>query len=1514
MEEPSNRDKRAAAQRGHAKLGKLTPAFASADDVARYIHGRVGLNLQVEYGSVIMRRLGDGKFLGTEPIPDRATVFGFDLLLDHNPRTGAYLSPEGYEVVASWHVHPNTTANVTRLNPKWTAHQITAFQDFYSTPDIIFNHQHRHEFRTAYLSGPQGTLLKFQFNESPGASDYVRWLQTEGSFDSLDAHDGTLEGFYKKLASVGQLVFLHSSPYWGGSLGAVPANWKPYQPWPVFKEVDGAVALAWSRIQRKPTVRQRVLILQADTLDNYVATEPEQVEGAAQALPVLPVGYHLYAIYVHSRPLPGNYPEYEAWLYKNFISPLELAQHIAQFRQYSLGPQSTLGVSLYIRMRDEAVLRYRFSGSALESQLFIEDEDGVVRDNGIQATLQDGSLLTRGFVALVAAAGELSVEKTSALWDLPGVVDEHWVPYSTVPLLTLSPAFLSADDAARYAHTRIGTLREQEMGGLILQRRDGRFAITEPAPTGVRPFTFAGRCPLDRQNKPIILNPNHRLHGRYGSRLALSLTEPSYAAKYKWTREGTELYGQMFHPQDVADLLAAECVGYLSGTEDSLIALAPATTTAAWRQVWQAGSTGGDSAIAKSLADGTRTSADVVRTLAECGTLRVVIGNALWGPAGFVEMDWVPSERVLRFQRPETVSHGPIFASADLAASDVLRSDPLDHGERYVGRYFGFILKHRLREEYVASELIPVTTKSPLLSLTSLYGTRLPEGFACHALYYACPLARSGSAYWLQRFFIELRDLSEAITQARANATLPPLGAPVYIAPPAGALLCYQSPTVKAIFEALSEADDAVTLQGMLDVGTLTPEQVVRRVAASGHLQVIQTSHCWDRRGTVAALWQAFEHLPRRRLSPAFLTMDDAARYARRRVLPTLKDAYGGVILRRDDGWFVVTEPVRVLDDVFDIKWIFPDELVNRGLYPPRTAVVASYHSRPRRQWPFVLSPAESTVYGNMFSTRLLAQALSADQARHYHYLLAPDGAVIRLRPRPELKYPLITQAALIMRPRNHHDWLHGTLEVQIRSGQLTPGEYVNRVARTFELQVVEGSAMWGEPGPVNGWSAFPSARPGTGTYLQARIDPACSPVHAHADDAARYAHELAGAQRTLQFGYVLQAIGNGHFVATLPVTDDGSDLAHRRVFSDAGYPYRYELCGVYLCGPHNDELRPAGRVADGDDIYRGLISPVALQAAIRQAHATTKRAALPIYLSCADGALLKFTVRNGIVFEQNDLVKLQTRGLTPRAYIRRIAAAGELRILLPSANWPGTGVVDAQWQPGRSRGVVPAGENTWAQGPIHAHRDDAAEFTHRHAGRFIGQQAIAALLEKTGTADSHVPVLAVADEGFPSTVAARLFPAASVSSLPQWPTGYRISAAHLLYHAGLDQPQLGSEASYREYFVSWRELEFYLHTLKKQGLPISGFYLTARDGALLSYVPSFSQDEYNLLGSTGKWTAEGGYTAFAPSPSQVISELARIGELRVVRSGDFWTARGRLSAALKLPDRPAGIRARDEL
>ena len=56
------------------------------------------------------------------------------------------------------------------------------------------------------------------------------------------------------------------------------------------------------------------------------------------------------------------------------------------------------------------------------------------------------------------------------------------IPPGHTKLPPLTPAFISADDAARYVHERIGTTRDIEYGSVIMQRlSDQLYVATEPA-------------------------------------------------------------------------------------------------------------------------------------------------------------------------------------------------------------------------------------------------------------------------------------------------------------------------------------------------------------------------------------------------------------------------------------------------------------------------------------------------------------------------------------------------------------------------------------------------------------------------------------------------------------------------------------------------------------------------------------------------------------------------------------------------------------------------------------------------------------------------------------------------------------------------------------------------------------------------------------------------------------------------------------------------------------------------
>lgn len=160
-------------------------------------------------------------------------------------------------------------------------------------------------------------------------------------------------------------------------------------------------------------------------------------------------------------------------------------------------------------------------------------------DDGLDAALLSGQMSPRDFVRRVASTGQLSVEQTSALWSVAGVVDENWVPDKTVTqptstttpgsggtsvtLPALSPAFIHADDAALWAHRRIGARRDREYGGVILRNLQGYFlpqsrsvvrGLSLTSATSSAPARMAVSCRLPVTAAPGFIIPIRRITNR----------------------------------------------------------------------------------------------------------------------------------------------------------------------------------------------------------------------------------------------------------------------------------------------------------------------------------------------------------------------------------------------------------------------------------------------------------------------------------------------------------------------------------------------------------------------------------------------------------------------------------------------------------------------------------------------------------------------------------------------------------------------------------------------------------------------------------------------------------------------------------------------------------------------------------------------------------------------------------------------------------------------------------------
>ncbi|MGL6243993.1 hypothetical protein [Pseudomonas sp.] len=1071
-------------------------------------------------------------------------------------------------------------------------------------------------------------------------------------------------------------------------------------------------------------------------------------------------------------------------------------------------------------------------------------------------------------------------------------------------LNVLDREFLSSDDAARYAHERVGRRRERGYYGYILQRNDHRFVITEPAERPV---------PVGPHHQ--VIPDNHALHGRFYSHPALSTLDATKVAQMRWSTDEAATHLLMFSVDELRDSFGSRLPAYLSGAEDSLISFTPDWSRGAIL-LPLLGSELEPGPFALGLAAGAAKPEQLVVEAADAGDLRVLISNGRWRPRGKITGPVVPGPWDRRV--PERASFGAVFQSADEAALDRYSKDMGQHEEEQT--WFGFILKHQGKERYIASELVPVSgVRDKLYSLGSLFGisrtgeTLYPESFIPHAYFYSRQRVRherDTARKWLAQHFIVPKDLWVVAYNSRRRTVMEPRTTiPLYVSTQDGALLKYNARKGSKLFDNDVPNMGLEVIQNNLASGKLTANDFVRVVANSGVLRVMRTSLCWDRKGPVDAYWTPSQNLQRRTLGPVFLTADDAAVHARSRV-PTGNNvgAFGGFILKRDDGLFVATDPVRILQEDFDVNWIFPDEAVTFGLFPAACTLVARYRSRVPRALPVVLSRVDKALYLNMLSVDVVYAAFMRNTQAFDEYLFAPDGSTIRYRVGNWERIRADLGIALGASGKPARDLDATWIKKQIHQGALKPTEWVKKLVNTGYLHVVVGSRLWGPAREVTELQPFPAATHTTG-YPRAMTEPAYSPVCVREQDCARLVHEQAGSRSTPGFGFILRNARTGSFIATLPVEVLGSRLAYDRIFPGV-LPYRYVDSGIVLCAAG----APKGL---SDDDYRHFFSP--LDVNLARVSVRTNQGYRPIYFSCADGALLRFQPsafdpaapldRFGqIQLRDNPFATLEqaqrdwhaiSRGtFSLTGYIRRMALHGHLEVLVSSTYWSRQGEVGHDWRPympAVSADKLWAGKSALPLGPVFHHPDDAARHAQLRAARFDEQTTLraSAVLRKTGSY-SYVGLEPLVDPGYPDEAIKRIFRTASDTSTsasnraPQFPDGFELVASHQIQPANRTVTTASETDDAR--FAAPALVHAHTYALQAKGFDISAYFYSTGHGALLKYVPVYSKAEESLLLAQQTLSSE-----------EFISRLADIGQLRVLDAAYGWNQTGRLGRDWKV-------------
>lgn len=388
------------------------------------------------------------------------------------------------------------------------------------------------------------------------------------------------------------------------------------------------------------------------------------------------------------------------------------------------------------------------------------------------------------------------------------------------------------------------------------------------------------------------------MHARYVAHVALSQLDPVHIRYLRWTRAEALLDVQMLNVDELRQTTVDRIALYCSGAGDSLIRFQPYTTIVAVELARRLGTGKHPGELVSALRNGTERPQAFVREQAQAGVLFNLIDHALWGYRGQIGADWslpiasvaepgesepplptlpkpslpdlslqpypptqVPAHgaTTMPWKRPARIFFGAVFSSADEAALSQSSTDVHLHDEKKT--QFGFILKHVGREEYITSELIPVSDSGTNLfrqSRCSVPAGQPPVSVpgwlrpACRVLH--APANRKPCAIedWLAHYFVTPETLTVAMyLSERRPVVATGRHRTLYIATGDGALLRYVFNSSSKLFYDDSSQTTLQTLKDDLAAQKLLPSDFVHTVVDSGQLDVLRTSLCWDRPGLV---------------------------------------------------------------------------------------------------------------------------------------------------------------------------------------------------------------------------------------------------------------------------------------------------------------------------------------------------------------------------------------------------------------------------------------------------------------------------------------------------------------------------------------------------------------------------------------------------------------------------------------------------------------------------------------
>lgn len=429
--------------------------------------------------------------------------------------------------------------------------------------------------------------------------------------------------------------------------------------------------------------------------------------------------------------------------------------------------------------------------------------------------------------------------------------------YSTITP-SLSAAFISADDAAVFAHEQIGAIRNGIVYGGFILGKDGHFFATLPHAGGHSSFDPAQVLSLS-DNGEFLPVAGYSIEAIYHSNTSL------YRVPWAVHQE-SDLQDNFF---SIFDLNLAITYKhnyprfYLSCPDKCLLSYVASGSDLerAIQPLLSRTHPHYPGILERAYDTGSLMPSHLIGLVVLMGQLSVVLPGGHWARRSHMGVNWQQDQRNPQLPIDRQPVYGAVFGQL-LDAVRLVQQQMLIH--RTV-QYAGFVLAHSSKSEFICTRPLAINfvefNQSSIFPVGADGQAILAQGYKIVGVYLSGDQPDSDLPDAINEVFGDFFSPKNLLACLRLARSIPLFQ--VFFCTRRGGLLRYQSQSsdleIQMLAQLTATSGTGSELETRLMSAQLSAQDYVRQVAGAGLLDVIAADEIWTHEGAVTDTWIAYE-------------------------------------------------------------------------------------------------------------------------------------------------------------------------------------------------------------------------------------------------------------------------------------------------------------------------------------------------------------------------------------------------------------------------------------------------------------------------------------------------------------------------------------------------------------------------------------------------------------------------------------------------------------------------------